>query len=57
MLDGTWLKKFSECENIPKERCELQNGTFQECESACRHKKKDSICTEQCIAVCTFQLE
>ena len=57
MLDGKWISEFSECENIPKERCELQNGTFQNCESACRHEDEDIACTEQCVAVCEFELD
>ena len=34
---GKWLPEFNECELISSEQCSIMNGTFKECESACRH--------------------
>lgn len=51
-FNGTWLQEFNECEGISEEQCHTMNGTFQECESACRHIPDAEICTAQCVAVC-----
>jgi len=51
---GTWDAKYSECEYIAQDVCEQAGGRFDECASACRHKPQGSICTQQCIPLCTF---
>jgi hypothetical protein len=49
---GQWLPEFNECEYISEEQCSDMNGTFKECESACRHDPDAEICTMQCVQVC-----
>jgi len=49
---GQWLAEFSECEYISEDQCSEMNGTFKECESACRHDQDAEICTTQCVQVC-----
>ena len=49
---GKWLPGFNECENISEDRCSEMNGTFKECESACRHNPDAEMCTMQCVLVC-----
>ena len=49
---GQWFPEFNECENISEEQCSEMNGTFKECESACRHDPDAEICTMQCVQVC-----
>lgn len=52
---GTWLAEHLECEHPDsREWCESAGGTFQECESACRHDSEAEICTLQCVIVCKF---
>lgn len=51
---GTWLRDFKECENVSRQWCEVQTGSFDECASACRHTNSE-ICTMQCVGVCSFQ--
>jgi hypothetical protein len=51
---GNWLQEFNECETISKEQCSIMNGTFNECESACRHQPDSKVCTLQCIPVCVI---
>lgn len=51
MLDGIRVEEYNECEGDVAERCKLQDGTFDECASACRHDP-DAICTMQCVPVC-----
>ena len=50
---GTWLSNFNECEYISQTWCEENDGTFFECESACRNTGAE-ICTLQCVPVCKF---
>jgi len=53
--EANWLEKESECENTTKTWCEVNQGQFSECESACRHDHDPlTICTAQCIGVCSF---
>lgn len=51
---GNWLEEFNECESISLEQCSIMNGTFKECESACRHMPDAEICTKQCVQVCVI---
>jgi hypothetical protein len=51
---GNWLQEFNECELISAEQCSIMNGTFKECESACRHIPDAEICTKQCVPVCVI---
>jgi hypothetical protein len=51
---GNWLEEFNECESISLEQCSIMNGTFKECESACRHIPDAEICTKQCVQVCVI---
>lgn len=52
----TWLSKYNECEStvLTETFCKKEKGTFNECESACRHEDPNGICTTECIAVCKF---
>ena len=52
---GTWLSEFKECEYPSKQWCDANGGTFNECESACRHNSDPlAPCTMQCVIVCKF---
>lgn len=51
---GNWLQEFNECETISKEQCSIMDGTFNECESACRHQPDSKVCTLQCVPVCVI---
>lgn len=51
---GVWVSKYEECENLSKDWCNRQRGTFLECESACRHDPDAEVCTMQCVPVCKF---
>ena len=55
ILGGNWLPEFNECEYISEDSCSDMNGTFMECESACRHDPEAEMCTEQCVPVCIIQ--
>jgi hypothetical protein len=53
--NGTWLEKYSECENADKQWCATSGGKFDECGSACRHNPDPNApCTKQCVPLCTF---
>jgi len=49
---GNWLQEFNECEMISSEQCSIMNGTFKECESACRHMPDAEVCILMCVPVC-----
>ncbi|MFA7049927.1 MAG: hypothetical protein WC164_02330 [Patescibacteria group bacterium] len=49
---GTWLEDFSECEFVSENWCLENNGTFNECESACRHDEEAEMCILMCVPVC-----
>lgn len=51
---GIWIESTDECENISKDVCELEDGKFNECASACRNDPQSSFCTLQCVLVCDF---
>jgi hypothetical protein len=52
--NGNWLEQYQECEYISQTWCEQSGGVFKECESACRHDPKATMCTLQCVPVCQF---
>ena len=52
--DGTWLEDFSECEFISEDWCLENNGSFNECESACRHDEEAEMCILMCVPVCNL---
>lgn len=51
---GNWIEQYQECEMINNDWCKENNGTFNECASACRHDLEAEICTLQCVFVCEF---
>lgn len=51
---GTWLSMYNECEYARGSWCRQNDGTFEECGSACRHELNAQICTLQCVPVCNF---
>ncbi len=54
LIEGTkWVPDFNECEYIGKGECELINGTFFECGSACRNDPLAEMCTTDCVPYCT----
>lgn len=57
LAGGIWLQRLQECENVTKEWCEEQSGQFNECASACRHEPAGTICTLQCIPLCSWRTE
>lgn len=54
-IGGRWLSEFQECLCNDEQWCTDKGGVFNKCASRCRHSKnKDSMCTMECIQVCTF---
>ncbi|MBU3978708.1 hypothetical protein KJ980_04125 [Patescibacteria group bacterium] len=58
---GTWLDQYKECESIPTDKgldqttCTTLGGTFNACESACRHNDNpQQACIEVCVKTCKF---
>lgn len=51
---GVWVDNFSECEYVSEDWCLENNGTFNECESACRNDAEAEICILMCVPVCKF---
>ncbi|WP_062262860.1 hypothetical protein [Endozoicomonas arenosclerae] len=54
---GNWLPEYNECEYMNKSTCEQLGGTFNECESACRHNADAMVCFQVCVPVCSFNPE
>jgi hypothetical protein len=52
---GNWLAVSRECEGVSQEQCNLMNGEFNECASACRNDPNAEVCTLQCVIVCQFK--
>jgi hypothetical protein len=52
ILGGVWLENWGECENITEDQCTELDGTYANCESACRHDPTAEVCIEICVAVC-----
>ena len=53
LIGGTWLDQHNECEMISENICDLFDGEFYECGSACRHEDdEDMPCTLQCVPYC-----
>ena len=55
VAQGKWLAEFSECEDVSQDWCVTNGGQFKECESACRHDPKASVCILMCVPVCQFE--
>ena len=51
---GKYLALFNECENVSGASCTTLGGTYNECASACRHQPEASVCTAQCVPVCSL---
>jgi hypothetical protein len=51
---GTWVADYDECEWISEKACTELGGTFNECDSACRHESEPVACTLNCVAICSF---
>ena len=51
---GTWVANYKECEWISEDTCTALDGSFNECDSACRHESSPVACTTNCVAVCNF---
>lgn len=54
LFNGKWLSDYNECEGISQDQCKATNGTFYECESACRNDPNAEFCTLQCVQVCKY---
>jgi hypothetical protein len=52
--DGILVAEHDECENVTPQWCAEMGGEFNDCASACRHEPEGTICTMQCVAVCSF---
>lgn len=52
---GTWLADYNECEDISEAACTELDGTYDPCASACRHEPEGTVCTQQCVLVCSFE--
>ncbi len=53
-LGGNWVSDYNECEYINKTSCDELDGSFIECGSACRNDPEATICTMQCVPVCSL---
>ncbi len=53
----TWLTVVNECEYATQSQCDLRDGEYHECGSACRHEEEDSVCTLQCVPYCALELD
>ncbi len=51
---GSWLPKYDECEGVSESWCTSAGGSFNECESACRHDAPGTPCILLCVPVCAF---
>lgn len=51
---GTWIESAQECEGINESTCTQLEGEFNSCASACRNDPNASVCTLQCVQVCSF---
>jgi hypothetical protein len=51
---GTWVEGYNECEWISEDKCTELGGSFNECDSACRHEEGLVPCTMNCVQVCKF---
>lgn len=49
---GTWSEEYGECTGVSSGACSAIGGTFDECESPCRHNPKAEACIMLCVAVC-----
>ena len=53
-VDGNWLDEHYECEGMNPTTCDLLGGSSNDCASACRHDPNATMCTMQCVLVCSF---
>lgn len=53
-LGGKWIANFSECEVPSKEACDELGGSYDECDSACRHDPGGGPCIAVCVQVCSI---
>lgn len=49
-----WLEKYQECEHVNRQICINFGGSFNECESPCRHDLASDKCITLCVEVCKF---
>lgn len=54
-VGGTLDEQFKECLNIDAGQCSSIGGEFDECASACRHSPDMTVCTMQCVQVCSIK--
>jgi hypothetical protein len=52
-VGGTW-GPYNECLGIDGPSCTAIGGAYDECASACRHDPDATMCTMQCVQVCSF---
>lgn len=52
--NGKWIEKYSECENIKEDVCINNGGSYNNCDSMCRHEDPSKACILLCVAVCKF---
>ena len=52
---GKWIKEYNECEYIKKDWCDIRQGFFEECASACRHNQASQMCIAVCVPVCRIK--
>jgi hypothetical protein len=54
---GIFIAEHNECEDISEDACTELGGAYDSCASACRHEPADTICTAQCVLVCSFDAD
>ncbi len=54
-VGGTLDEQFKECLDIDAGQCSSIGGIFDECASACRHSPDMTMCTMQCVQVCSIK--
>jgi hypothetical protein len=51
---GTWISAYNECEKILPSVCSQYGGTYNSCDSPCRHNANTQGCMQVCVEVCKF---
>lgn len=54
---GIFIAGHNECEDISEDACTELGGVYDSCASACRHEPAETICTAQCVLVCSFDAD
>ena len=54
---GIFIAEYNECEDISEDACTELGGEYDSCASACRHEPAETICTAQCVLVCSFEAD